>query len=146
MIKLLTRADLIVSSFFINLLGLALPIYVIQSFTRYLSNGFDETLYALTLGVLAALLFEFFFKNYSEFNNYDFKDRLMLDFDINSDDIHNSFDSFSHYINQTTLSRCIPIVTDHPAVNELVNTDYAFVVSGKSIKNKTYLISTLIVF
>ena len=43
MIKLLTSADLIVSSFFINLLGLALPIYVIQSFTRYLSNGFDET-------------------------------------------------------------------------------------------------------
>ncbi len=64
MIKLLTRAHLIVSSFFINLLGLALPIYVIQSFTRYLSNGFDETLYALTLGVLAALLFEFFFKHY----------------------------------------------------------------------------------
>ena len=64
MIKLLTRADLIVSSFFINLLGLALPIYVIQSFTRYLSNGFDETLYALTLGVLLALLFEFFFKHY----------------------------------------------------------------------------------
>ena len=64
MIRFLTRADLIVSSFLINLLGLALPIYVIQSFTRYLSNGFDETLYALTLGVLLALLFEFFFKHY----------------------------------------------------------------------------------
>ena len=62
--KLLTRADLILSSLFINLLGLALPVYVIQSFTRYLSNGFDETLYALTLGVLVALLFEFSFKHY----------------------------------------------------------------------------------
>ena len=62
--KLLTRADLLVSSLFINLLGLALPVYVIQSFTRYLSNGFDETLYALTLGVLVALLFEFSFKHY----------------------------------------------------------------------------------
>ena len=61
MIRFLARADLFVSSFFINLLGLALPVYVIQSFTRYLSNGFDETLYALTLGVLLALLFEFFF-------------------------------------------------------------------------------------
>ncbi len=64
MTRFLTRGDLIVSSFFINLLGLALPIYVIQSFTRYLSNGFDETLYALTLGVLTALAFEFAFKQY----------------------------------------------------------------------------------
>ena len=62
--KLLTRADLLVSSLLINLLGLALPVYVIQAFTRYLSNGFDETLYALTLGVLVALLFEFSFKHY----------------------------------------------------------------------------------
>ena len=49
---------------FINILGLAVPLYVIQAFSRYLANGFDETLYALTFGVLVALGFEYLFKRH----------------------------------------------------------------------------------
>ena len=56
--------DLILCSLFVNVLGLALPLYVIQAFTRYLANGIDETLYALTLGTICAISFEFFFKSY----------------------------------------------------------------------------------
>ena len=58
------KFDLLLSSFFVNLLGLALPLYVVQAFTRYLSGGLDETLYALTVGVVLALFFEYFFKSF----------------------------------------------------------------------------------
>ena len=64
MIKTVLKFDLLLSSFFINLLGLALPLYVVQAFTRYLSGGLDETLYALTAGVILALFFEYFFKSF----------------------------------------------------------------------------------
>ena len=60
----LLRLDLLIASAFINLLGLAVPLYVIQAFSRYISSGFNETLYALTLGVLVAILFELLFKHY----------------------------------------------------------------------------------
>ena len=56
--------ELILCSLFVNILGLALPIYVIQAFTRYLANGIDETLYALTFGTICAIFFELFFKSY----------------------------------------------------------------------------------
>ncbi len=62
MANIFTRLDLVLASIFINLLGLAVPLYVIQAFSRYLANGFDETLYALTFGVLVALGFEYLFK------------------------------------------------------------------------------------
>ena len=64
MTNIFTRLDLIVASIFINVLGLAVPLYVIQAFSRYLTNGFDETLYALTFGVLVALGFEYLFKRH----------------------------------------------------------------------------------
>ena len=64
MIKTVLKFDLLLSSFFVNLLGLALPLYVVQAFTRYLSGGLDETLYALTIGVVVALFFEYFFKSF----------------------------------------------------------------------------------
>ena len=64
MTNIFTRLDLIVASIFINILGLAVPLYVIQAFSRYLTNGFDETLYALTFGVLVALGFEYLFKRH----------------------------------------------------------------------------------
>ena len=56
--------ELLLCSLFVNILGLALPIYVIQAFTRYLANGLDETLYALTFGTICAIFFELFFKSY----------------------------------------------------------------------------------
>ena len=64
MANIYTRLELILASMFINILGLAVPLYVIQAFSRYLANGFDETLYALTFGVLVALGFEYLFKRH----------------------------------------------------------------------------------
>ena len=50
-----------------------------------------------------------------------------------------SFDTFSHYLNQTMLSRCIPIISNIPTANELTTSDYSFIVDGKESKNKTLL-------
>lgn len=59
--RLLT-IELILASFFINLLSLASSIYVIQIFNRYISYGVDATLVTLTTGVCIALFFEFSFQ------------------------------------------------------------------------------------
>lgn len=48
--------EIIIASFFINLLFLASPIFVIQILSRYIGYGFDGTLYTLTAGMLIALL------------------------------------------------------------------------------------------
>lgn len=58
----LVFSELLLSSFFINLLGLASSLYVIQVLNRYLSYGVHDTLVTLTLGVLAAVALEFGFR------------------------------------------------------------------------------------
>lgn len=47
--------EIIVCSFFVNILFLASPIFVIQILSRYIGYGFDGTLYTLTVGMLIAL-------------------------------------------------------------------------------------------
>ncbi|MBI9078140.1 MAG: ATP-binding cassette domain-containing protein [Pseudodesulfovibrio sp.] len=47
--------EIIVASFFVNILFLASPIFVIQILSRYIAYGFDGTLYTLTVGMLIAL-------------------------------------------------------------------------------------------
>ena len=46
-------------SLFINLLALAVPIFVLQVYTRVVFSHGISTLYALLIGVLAALFFDF---------------------------------------------------------------------------------------
>lgn len=48
--------EIIVASFFVNILFLASPIFVIQILSRYIGYGFDGTLYTLTAGMLIALV------------------------------------------------------------------------------------------
>ena len=62
--KLSRNAELLIVSGVIAVLSLALPLYVIQALTRYLSNGVDQTLYSLTVGVLIALIVEFILRQY----------------------------------------------------------------------------------
>ena len=64
MIKKVMKIDLIISTVLINIFSLALPIYVIQALTRYLSHGISETLYVLTVGTLFAVILELFLRNY----------------------------------------------------------------------------------
>ncbi len=48
--------EVLVASFFVNILFLASPIFVIQILSRYIGYGFDGTLYTLTAGMLIALV------------------------------------------------------------------------------------------
>lgn len=48
--------EIIVASFFVNILFLASPIFVIQILSRYIGYGFDGTLYTLTGGMVIALI------------------------------------------------------------------------------------------
>lgn len=55
-------SELLLASFFISLLALSSPIFVIQVLNRYVSNGVDSTLVTLTTGVLIAVALEFSFR------------------------------------------------------------------------------------
>ncbi|MBF0379025.1 MAG: ATP-binding cassette domain-containing protein [Desulfamplus sp.] len=54
--------ELTLASFFVNFLGLASSLYVIQLLNRYVSHGVDATLFTLTIGVCIAILLEFGFR------------------------------------------------------------------------------------
>ncbi len=51
-------AELLLASFFANLLALASPLFVIQVLNRYVSYGVDATLITLTAGVVGAIALE----------------------------------------------------------------------------------------
>ena len=54
---------IIIASFFVNILALATPIYVIQVLQRYVAYGVNSTLVTLVVGILLVSIFEFFFRN-----------------------------------------------------------------------------------
>lgn len=56
-------AKIIIASFFVNLLALATPIYVIQVLQRYVAYGVTSTLITLIVGIVFVSIFEFFFRN-----------------------------------------------------------------------------------
>ena len=55
--------QLIIVSFFVNILALASPIFVMQVLQRYIAYGVNSTLITLVYGVVIAIIFEFFFRN-----------------------------------------------------------------------------------
>ena len=50
-------AKIIVASFFVNLLALATPIYVIQVLQRYVAYGVTSTLVTLVVGIIFVTIF-----------------------------------------------------------------------------------------
>ncbi|MBF0587984.1 MAG: ATP-binding cassette domain-containing protein [Magnetococcales bacterium] len=54
--------ELLGASFFINVLGLASSIYVMQVLNRYVSHGIDATLLTLSAGVILAIAMEYMFR------------------------------------------------------------------------------------
>jgi len=54
--------EVLTASLFICLLNLAVPIFVIQLLNRYVSHGFEGTLYTLTSGVIMAILLQYGFR------------------------------------------------------------------------------------
>ena len=61
------RPDLILVSIFVNVLALAVPVYVIQAISRYLAVGEISTLYALTAFVLFCVVSEWVLRRYRVF-------------------------------------------------------------------------------
>ena len=61
------RLDLLVASFLINILALAIPIYIIHSINRYLGNGNIDTLIFLTITVIVATSLEHLIRKYRKF-------------------------------------------------------------------------------
>lgn len=60
--KTLLGIEVLLSSLFINILGLAVPLFVIQVLNRYIAHGIDGTLVALASGALLAVGLEFCFR------------------------------------------------------------------------------------
>jgi len=58
----LITAELLLASFFANLLALASPMFVVQVLNRYVAYGVDATLITLTAGVLTAIGLELGFR------------------------------------------------------------------------------------
>jgi ATP-binding cassette subfamily C protein LapB len=58
----LVGTELVLASFFINILGFTLPLFVMQVLNRYVSHGIDGTLFTLAVGALVALGMEFSYK------------------------------------------------------------------------------------
>ena len=56
--RIFFRLDLLICSFLINVLVLAIPLYVIHALTRFLANGSYPTLYFLTFSVIFAITLE----------------------------------------------------------------------------------------
>lgn len=94
------NAELLIVSGAIAVLSLALPLYVIQALTRYLSNGVDETLYSLTVGVLIALVIEFLLRQFR---------RKAIAHSINQDqDIYRSIEALSKVNFESEKIQSIP--------------------------------------
>ena len=58
------RLDLLIASFLINALALAIPVYIIHSINRYLGNGNFDTLVFLTVTVIVATCLEHLIRKY----------------------------------------------------------------------------------
>ncbi|MCK5923903.1 MAG: hypothetical protein KAG66_23410, partial [Methylococcales bacterium] len=58
-----TTFQLVVATFFINLLSLATSLFVIQVLNRYISHGVNATLTTLATGTLIAIGFEMAFRS-----------------------------------------------------------------------------------
>ncbi len=81
--KPLLAMEILIASFFITVLALAMPLYVIQILNRYVSYGFHGTLITLTTGMLLAILLQFGFRilrtKMASVVNQDVNDQLSLD-------------------------------------------------------------------
>lgn len=62
-LKPLLATELVVASLFINILGLAVPLYVVQILNRYVNHGIDGTLISLASGAVLAVILEFSFRS-----------------------------------------------------------------------------------
>ena len=123
-LKLSRNAELLIVSGVIAFLSLALPLYVIQALTRYLSNGVDETLYSLTVGVLIALIVEFILRQYRR--------KAIIDSVNQEQDIHETIEALSKV---NFESEKLQSLTNLPEAMRAVRSKLV----AKNIDRETYL-------
>ena len=97
---MLHRIELWTYSFFINVLALTVPIYVIQALTRFLANGHNSTLYSLTFGVIVALILENILRNY--------RIKSLVDFNSKSKATEDFFNALSQINFETERVQTLP--------------------------------------
>jgi len=122
-------AEVVLCSIFINLLALAVPLFTMNVYDRVVTNFVPDTLIVLTLGVIVALVFDFFFKlmrayilervasEISVKHDYDLMERMVhikdVDMAMSAGEKTNIFREL-HSIRDFYASRLVPTLVDVP--------------------------------
>ncbi|MCF8075053.1 MAG: ATP-binding cassette domain-containing protein [Desulfotignum sp.] len=125
-------AEILISTFFITLLTLAMPLYVIQILNRYVTYGFHGTLITLTAGMLMAVFLQLVFRilrtKMATIVNQAPNDRLSLEvLDIISRAKAEPLDQFSKPRIQETLNhvQTVQKTYDAQTVNTVVDAPFS---------------------
>lgn len=123
--------EIMLASFFINLLVLAIPLYSLNVYDRVIITFSEETLSVMTIGVLIALTFDFFFKTVRSYilehlaenlgNTFDYKlmERLTKIRDLKNDlAIGAQANMFRELqgIREFYATRLVPTLVDFPFI------------------------------
>ncbi len=139
----LVAIEILVATFFIALLALAMPMYVIQILNRYVSYGFHGTLITLTSGMLIAILLQLGFRvlrtKMSSAINEEPNDQLAMEvLSIISQAKAESIEQFSKPRIQEVLSIVQTIQTSYDAqiLNSIIDAPFSLLFIAA-----TYLLS-----
>lgn len=122
-------AEIVLATCFINILALAIPLYTLNVYDRVVVNFVEDTLVFLTIGVITAITFDFFFKILRAHiierialkisGDYDVKlmDRMLnikdVDLHLSTGEKSNLFREL-HGIRDFYASRLVPTLVDLP--------------------------------
>ncbi len=122
-------SEIILCSVFINILALAVPLFTMNVYDRVVINFAEDTLIVLTIGVIAALIFDFFFKSMRSYileriamktsvkHDYDLMERMMhikeVDIGLSVGEKSNIFRELQG-IRDFYASRLVPTLVDIP--------------------------------
>ena len=117
---------LLAASFFVNILALATPIYVIQTLQRYVAYGVTSTLITLMAGISFIVIFEFFFRN--------IRHRMARQYEMNNVILANSL------LNKFLIIRSHIFETSTDFRNDIINKNLSNV---QSVFTATIVLSVL---
>lgn len=138
--------EILIASFFIALLALAMPMYVIQVLNRYVSYGFHGTLITLTSGMLIAIILQLGFRvlrtKMAGAVNQEPNNQLALDvLSIISRAKSQSLEQFSKLRVQETLNHVQTVQAGYDAqvMNTLIDAPFSLLFIGA-----VYLLSPIL--
>ncbi|MCP3874539.1 MAG: ATP-binding cassette domain-containing protein [Desulfobacteraceae bacterium] len=144
--KPLIATQILIATFFITLMTLAMPLYVIQILNRYVSYGFHGTLITLTTGMLIAIVLQFAFRilrtKMASVVNQEPNDKLSLDvLSVISQAKAEPLEQFSKYRAQEVLNKVQTIHNSYNAqtLNSIIDAPFSLLfIAG------TYLLSPIL--